>query len=837
MNELDAISMKQVKRMGGLEKIVGIVVIGSMIGMVINPFFVGSRAERIRLEETVPFDGFPWYIEDLVTGGLISDYGSHYGVKADLTQNLLGKTTYYSALTTYTNGQIDRSYLRLTGEDKTYFEPADKRMVHFRYWGWTEEAVSGDLSAVSRTFFMDTDTLMVYTIYTNRGDEDVTVAPEIVIVGKMLEPKNENMMLGLVPTTTLSRIRSEDDLAIISNLNELNIQLKIPQIISLITNATTFRAFAPSFKIESVLSKNDIIHKYTHAIKGAATRIGPGENYSTYFIVGFDQSREGAVSRAKRGFSRIEDPEATSSSVNEGWNDFFESLPNPNTERQSLKDLYYMAHTALRMGLYAPRSAMKYCCSVPCKPHFNFFWCWDTPFHTLGQSEWGYLPWFNGDGPLIAEENMYTQFSGQGRNGIIYGLLDDSFTTLTFWQSQPPVHGWTISQIYERDGNTTRANQFIDKMYDASVEYIKFWDSRRDLDGDGLYEYISAMESGWDDTPRFTPIDVPGTNLAGNLPTFVEAVDLNSWLYIYMRSLANWAVELGKDEDATYWDERADDLARLIDEKMWSEEGGAWFDLDKKFFSDEGEFISVLTPAVWFPAFAGLSKNETRIRRVIEEHLLNPEEFFGEYPIPTVAYNSEHYNREADGYYWRGQIWLITAYTAIQALYQYGYEEEAEELADRLLTMMSDKGGIYETYSSENGEVGWGSGGVGDPSCFQFGWSSAFTTKILLHRYQRTRYVTEDTSFSGYVKNAYVFADGGVFYRVDSGEYEVPLVKVSSADGRSLLESEKIEVTIEDPYDNVDSEEVTITISGISFKAEIGHVYSISNGNVVDLTI
>ena len=113
--------MKQVRRMRGLEKIVGIIVIGSMIGMITNPFFIESRAERIRLEETVPFDGFPWYVKGLVTGGLISDYGSHYGVKADLTQNLLGKTTYYSALTTYTNGQIDGSYLRLTGEDKIYF--------------------------------------------------------------------------------------------------------------------------------------------------------------------------------------------------------------------------------------------------------------------------------------------------------------------------------------------------------------------------------------------------------------------------------------------------------------------------------------------------------------------------------------------------------------------------------------------------------------------------------------------------------------------------------------------------------------------------------------------
>ncbi len=107
--------------------------------------------------------------------------------------------------------------------------------------------------------------------------------------------------------------------------------------------------------------------------------------------------------------------------------------------------------------------------------------------------------------------------------------------------------------------------------------------------------------------------------------------------------------------------------------------------------------------------------------------MLNPEEFFGEYPVPTVAYNSEFYDE--DGFYWRGQIWLITAYIAYDTLKKHGYEEEALELKHRLLDMMKDKGGIYENYDALDGSIGLGD--TGKSSCFQFGWSSSFVIEML----------------------------------------------------------------------------------------------------------
>jgi glycogen debranching enzyme len=210
--------------------------------------------------------------------------------------------------------------------------------------------------------------------------------------------------------------------------------------------------------------------------------------------------------------------------------------------------------------------------------------------------------------------------------------------------------------------------------------------------------------------------------------TSIDALDLNCLLYAYCKSLSTWANEL--DQNGSCWEERASLLQERIEQQMWNEERGCWQDIKLTEGNGKHEFVDVLTPVIWFPAWLGVSENETRIRRVTEEHLLNEEEFFGLYPIPTVAYNSPYYNVEGDCYYWREQIWLVTAYSAVSTLAKYGYEEEYQELIQRLVGMMQGKGGIYETYNALTGEVGWGSGGPGEPSCFQFGWSAAFLMEI-----------------------------------------------------------------------------------------------------------
>jgi len=172
----------------------------------------------------------------------------------------------------------------------------------------------------------------------------------------------------------------------------------------------------------------------------------------------------------------------------------------------------------------------------------------------------------------------------------------------------------------------------------------------------------------------------------------------------------------------------------------------------------------------------------------------------------------------------------VTAYSAVQTLYMYGYEKESQQLADLLFDMMSmaianKKGGVYENYRPDDGKA------IG---CFQFGWSSAFTMEIALERYQRLRYIMPDEcSFSGYVKNAISLKDNRVLYSVETGEYNVPRIAVSSEKSLETAAESGGEFTVEvsDPHKMTKGEHCNITLDGFTFNAKEGHRYKVSIGS------
>ena len=89
-----------------------------------------------------------------------------------------------------------------------------------------------------------------------------------------------------------------------------------------------------------------------------------------------------------------------------------------------------------------------------------------------------------------------------------------------------------------------------------------------------------------------------------------------------------------------------------------------------------------------------MTRDPDRAQAVIENHLLNPEEFWGDpassrYPVPSVAFkDSELYDLAQDGYYWQGQVWIVPVYAVASALSRYGYPEEAELLKNWIFEMM-----------------------------------------------------------------------------------------------------------------------------------------------------
>jgi len=606
---------------------------------------------------TVHFEGSPFYAESLTTGGPISDFGSHFGIKSNLSDSRFMKLAHYSCLAA-NNGMFSHTWIEVNGKNP------DVREVKFHPFYIEEKADFEGVTAEAKTYFMSTDTLIIEGKLSESAEVGLRRDSSNVTCKEFMVQECEVEVHSFAPTDSATIIpppvRGELSSTALAETTEV------------------YRVVLPSF-LSSMKSKEFFI------------------------IIGYGTSRIEATRNGVDGYLSVLRDGSPFDSINKEWNEFLGSINSKSKEHEELVDL---ALTALRMGTYAPRNGMNLYCSVPSKVHFNFFWGWDTAFQALGTN------FFNS---TLAMEYLYTQFEGMKDNGMLCHMLDDSLATVSNI-TQPPVQFYAIDAIYEKTQNKT----FLKDMYEYSESYIEWFFEERDTNGNGLLEYLAPDESGWDDSPRFV-IGYPG--YIGSVRVCVDAVDLNVIVAEYMESISNWAEELGYYEESVEWAERSEHLSSKIDELMWNESEKAWFDLDG------GKQINILTPAIWFSCFT--TENETRARAVIEKHLLNEKEFFGEYPIPTVAYDSPYYNHEGDGHYWRGQIWLVTSYSALKALERWGYESEAKELVERTLDMMEGKGGIYENYNALSGDVGWGSNGVGDPSCFQFGWSSTFVLEML----------------------------------------------------------------------------------------------------------
>ncbi|MCS7145972.1 MAG: glycoside hydrolase, partial [Aigarchaeota archaeon] len=94
------------------------------------------------------------------------------------------------------------------------------------------------------------------------------------------------------------------------------------------------------------------------------------------------------------------------------------------------------------------------------------------------------------------------------------------------------------------------------------------------------------------------------------------------------------------------------------------------------------------------------------------EHLFNPKEFWTTFPIPTVSVDDPNYDPRG---YWRGRSWININWFTYHGLRRYGFDREANALAERVIELMSRGPSCSENYNSQNGEP------LGAPD---FGWST-----------------------------------------------------------------------------------------------------------------
>lgn len=755
-----------------------------LLSFVINAPAV--RAGRISGRVVVPYSGAPSYVAETTVGSPMSDYGSHFGVKAMLGERRAGSLAHYLSTTSMNTGMLDRSTVVVSEGNREYFAPAFERHVRFLPYAIDDVSMDNGMRLETECFFAQTDVLVLAVALTNEGITPRSLKASLCfeadwdILGRGSEGSFPHLELGGVTA------HKRGTGVILTNY------FRFP-------GPSVGRTVGCSSPIRHVKG-NVFQDSYRLVLEGDPVRLAPGESMRrTYTIALVDDDKAEPLA-----------PDHTAHELRQktilNWQSFFDALPRPHSTDPQALEMYRLAATALRMNLYAPRNAGQSWNSVPAKVHFNYFWGWDTPLQVLGQAEWS---------PTLGWDGLQTQLARAGK-GWIPNRIDDAGTASASWVSQPPVQAWAAWQTWLRESAAEARGRYAASAVGPLTNNVIWWQEHR-KGPYGLACYKNGLESGWDDSPRFYDISLI-RNMVAILPRKTAAIDLNCWLYQTLDLSSRMADSLGDGHKAAEARENANDLARKVEDHMWSSTKGAWADLDR--WGRERPVGS----AAWWPLFVGLTRSEERARLLVEKHLLNPASFNGEYGIPTTPFNDSRFNHREDGYYWRGQVWLVPNYAALVALYRYGYEREAETLAQKLIRLTEGKGGLYETYNSRTGEVGRGSAGYGEAAAFQFGMTSALMMEILLHRYQEERFIMPgEKELSGYVRYLTPLSGGTwpAFIEVAEPGENVPYAVIRSADGLSLDASHQLEMTFTDPYGNCKSNSVRVLWAGEEYRVKL----------------
>lgn len=328
--------------------------------------------------------------------------------------------------------------------------------------------------------------------------------------------------------------------------------------------------------------------------------------------------------------------------------------------------------------------------------------CWDTYFGALMQSL---------DNKVLAYSNVFAITESVTEEGFVPNYVcQNGFKS--FDRSQPPVGSSVVLEIYNR----YKEKWFLERVFDKLLKWNEWFYSRRrtvnglltwgsnpykkyydhHLESDGIGDWQGASyESGLDNSPMYESIPFDYEQYLFKL----DDVGLTG-LYIQdCRALKEIADILGLFDESEKLKIRMNEMECKL-ESLWDEETGLY--LNRR--TDTGEFEYRLSP-FHFHALYSSKVSKERIKRIIEEHLLNLEEFWTPFPLPSIAKSDSSYVKQT---YWQGRVWAPMNYLVFYALRFAGQNETADMLkkksADLILKEWTECGHVHENYDPETGE-------------------------------------------------------------------------------------------------------------------------------------
>ena len=358
-----------------------------------------------------------------------------------------------------------------------------------------------------------------------------------------------------------------------------------------------------------------------------------------------------------------------------------------------------------------PHDGAPYAYTCPSPTHYPWQWYWDSCFTAI--------VWRRFDAERARRE-LESLLAAQRGDGFIGHTI--------FWEALDGVRRFTYNVIPGERAMTASIQPPLlawawrivvgdPAQVPGIVRHHKWLETNRDLDGDGLIWIVQPDESGLDASPQFDPI---WGRRAHGLPGFVLLVQRNRRLRYDLRRIAaaGGPVCCEVMTNVLYSLSRSalglPSLTQTLIDRCYDERVGLFPLLARP--------APMRIPPLTWAALSPLALPdlpEEIGRRLVEEHLLNREQFWLPMPPPSVAAGDRSFSPgevRAFGLrrYWRGATWINAAWLVWLGLLRLGYEEQARELATRVSAVIPRER-LREYYNPYSGE------GLG---AIDFAWSS-----------------------------------------------------------------------------------------------------------------
>ena len=302
-----------------------------------------------------------------------------------------------------------------------------------------------------------------------------------------------------------------------------------------------------------------------------------------------------------------------------------------------------------------------------------------------------------------------------------------------------PFLAQTAKLVYDNFGEIGWV--FEDGCFGKLQKYLDYWLTEMNGSDYGLSDWMSGPHTGMDNQHE---------RVGYWKDRVSKGVDLNCYLVLECEAFSQIARLASKDDLAGEYQQKAGRIRDLIQTQMWDPQDGFFYDLNavviaemkkqgkdysevefdeppflknipwgasinkgwgnngdgmKSFRAGNPPWIKVKTLAGLMPLWAGVALPD-QAERLVQEHLLNENEFWTPYPLAAMARDEPTYSESSyqmdTGCSWRGNVWIPTNYMICQGLRRYGYNSIAKKLAQRT-TQLVQESGNREYYSAETG--------------------------------------------------------------------------------------------------------------------------------------